>query len=169
MRLIRIVDRISQITGAVSAWVVIPLMLVVIHEVIMRKAFNAPTGWGYDICWMLFAAQFMIGGAFTLMRNGHIRIDIVYGVLSERAKLIYDTAINVVMILPVMALFTWAGILFATDAWMNDERLSTTNWLFPSGPSKTIIPLGFFLLGLQSLAEILRNIITLRKGKQDES
>jgi len=169
MRLIKIVDRISEVTGAISAWLVIPLMLVVIYEVIMRKLFNAPTGWGYDICWMLFAAQFLIGGAFTLLRKGHIRIDILYGTLSERGKQIYDTAIYLIMIFPVMALFTWSGIVFAAEAWMSDERLSTTNWFFPAGPSKTLIPLGFFLLGLQCLVEIIRNLVTLRKGKKDGS
>ena len=117
MKFTRIVDRISEVTGAFSAWLVVPLMLVVIHEVIRRHIFNTPTQWGYDTCWMLFAAQFMIGGAFTLLRKGHIRIDIVYSVLSERAKLIYDTIIAIVIILPPMVLFTWAGTVFAADAW----------------------------------------------------
>jgi len=164
MKLTRIIDRISEWTGAFSAWLVIPLMLVVIHEVVRRHIFNTPTQWGYDTCWMLFAAQFLIGGAFTLLRKGHIRIDIVYSVLSERAKLIYDTLIAIVIILPPMVLFTWAGVVFAADAWMTGEKLSTTNWFFPAGPSKSLIPIGFFLLGLQCLAEILRNISQLKKG-----
>jgi TRAP-type mannitol/chloroaromatic compound transport system permease small subunit len=166
MRIIKIIDKISEWTGAFSAWLVLPLMLVVIHEVVQRHLFNAPTGWGYDTCWMLFAAQFLIGGAFTLLRKGHIRIDIVYGILSNRAKLIYDAVIGIVIILPPMVLFTWAGVVFAADAWMTGEKLSTTNWFFPAGPSKSLIPIGFFLLGLQCLAEIIRNIGEIQKGKQ---
>ena len=166
MRIIKIIDKISEWTGAFSAWLVLPLMLVVIHEVVQRHLLNAPTGWGYDTCWMLFAAQFLIGGAFTLQRQGHIRIDIVYGILSNRAKLIYDAVIAIVIILPPMILFTWAGVVFAADAWMTGEKLSTTNWFFPSGPSKSLIPIGFFLLGLQCLAEIIRNIGEIKKGKQ---
>ncbi len=160
----RFIDRISIYTGSFSAWLVIPLMLVVVHEVFKRYVLNAPTVWGYDVCWMLFAAQFMIGGAFTLLRRGHIRIDIVYETLSERTKLIYDIFIYVIVILPPMILFTWAGLVFAADAWIHAEKLSTTNWFFPAGPSKSLIPIGFFLLALQCLAEILRNINTLRKG-----
>jgi len=166
MRFIRAIDKISEWTGAFSAWLVIPLMLVVIYEVVRRHFFNAPTGWGYDTCWMLFAAQFLIGGAFTLLRKGHIRIDIIYGILSERVKLIYDTIINIVIIFPPMILFSWAGVFFAADAWMSGEKLSTTNWFFPAGPSKSLIPIGFFLLALQCLAEIIRNIRQFQKGEQ---
>ena len=166
MKFIKKIDRISEWTGAFSAWLVIPLMLVVIHEVLRRHLLNTPTRWGYDICWMLFAAQFLIGGAFTLLRRGHIRIDIVYGVLSDRAKLIYDILIYIVVILPPMVLFTWAGVFFAADAWTTGEKLSTTNWFFPAGPSKSLIPIGFFLLSLQCVAEIVRNIKELKKGKQ---
>jgi TRAP-type mannitol/chloroaromatic compound transport system permease small subunit len=166
MRLVRVIDRISQWSGAFSAWLVIPLMLVVMHEVVRRHFLNAPTGWGYDTCWMLYSAQFMLGGAYTLLKKGHIRIDIVYNILSPRGKLIFDTLIYTIFVVVVAGFFTWAGIKFAADAWLSGERLSTTNWFFPSGPSKTLIPLGFLLLGLQGLAEILRNLAILKGGRE---
>jgi len=164
MIVMKIIDKISEWTGAVSAWLVIPLMLVVINEVVTRHFFNSPTVWGYDVCWMLFAAQFLLGGAFTMLRDGHIRIDIVYSTLSDRAKRIYDLLITLIVILPPAALLTWAGIEFAADAFASAEKLSTTNWLFPAGVPKTFIPIGFFLLTLQCVAEILRAIGVLAKG-----
>jgi len=166
MRVLKYIDKISEWTGIFSVWIVIPLMVVVLYEVVMRHFFNAPTGWGYDTCWMLYSAQFMIGGAYTLLHKGHIRIDIVYNILSPRGKLIFDTVLYAVVVLFVMALFTWAGVKFAAYAWTTGEKLSTTNWFFPSGPSKTIIPVAFFLLGLQSLAEFVRNISILMKEKE---
>lgn len=166
MRVLKYIDKISEWTGIFSVWIVIPLMVVVLYEVVMRHFFNAPTGWGYDTCWMLYSAQFMIGGAYTLLHKGHIRIDIVYNILSPRGKLIFDTVLYAVVVLFVMALFTWAGVKFAAYAWSAGEKLSTTNWFFPSGPSKTIIPVAFFLLGLQSLAEFVRNISILMKEKE---
>jgi len=166
MLLVRFIDRISQWTGALSAWLVIPLMVVVMYEVAMRRLLNAPTSWGYDVSWMIFAAQFMIGGAFTHLRNGHIRIDIVYGLLPERSRYIYDFLVNLVVIVPPMILFGWAGILFAAEAYSTAEKLSTTNWFFPAGPPKTLIPVGFFLLALQCLAEIIRTFRQLKKGGQ---
>lgn len=165
MRIIKIIDKISEWTGALSTWIVIPLMLVVIYEVFQRHILNAPTRWGYDVLWMLFSAQFLLGGAFTLLRKGHIRIDIVYGVLSEKAKLIYDIINTLVIILPPTVLLTWAGIVFAGEAWSSGEKLSTSNWFFPAGPSKSLIPIGFFLLALQCVAEVIRNISELKKEK----
>jgi TRAP-type mannitol/chloroaromatic compound transport system permease small subunit len=166
MPFVKTVNRLSEWTGSLSAWLVVPLMLVVLYEVTMRHFFNSPTVWGYDVSWMLFAAQFVLGGAFTHLRNGHIRIDIVYGALSERAKLIYDFLTNLIIIAPPMILFVWAGIIFSAKAYSIDERLSTGTWLFPTGPPKTLIPVGFFLLALQSLAEIVRSYQKLKKGGQ---
>ena len=133
-------------------------------DVFLRHVLNKPTNWGYDVLWMLFSAQFLLGGAFTLLRKGHIRIDIVYGVLSEKAKQIYDIFNTVLVILLPAVLLTWAGILFAAEAWTTGEKLSTTNWFFPSGPSKTLIPIGFFLLSLQCVAEFIKDIHALMKG-----
>jgi TRAP-type mannitol/chloroaromatic compound transport system permease small subunit len=165
MKIVKRIDKISELTGALAAWLVIPLMGVVMIDVFMRHVLNAPTDWGYDVLWMLFSAQFLLGGAFTLLRGGHIRIDIVYGSLSDRAKHIYDIINTLIVILPPAILLTWAGITFAAEAWASGEKLSTTNWFFPAGPSKTLIPIGFFLLSLQCVAEILRNINELKKGK----
>lgn len=166
MPFVKTVDRLSEWTGSLSAWLVIPLILVVLYEVIMRHFFNSPTVWAYDVSWMIFAAQFVLGGAFTHLRKGHIRIDIVYGDLSERGKRIYDFLINLIIIVPPMILFVWAGVIFSAKAYGIDERLSTGTWLFPTGPPKTLIPVGFFLLALQSLAEIVRSYQKLKKGGQ---
>ncbi len=163
MRFIKVIDWLGKWTGAFAAWLSIPLMLVVVNEVVQRHLLNTPSEWGYDVCWMLFSAQFLIGGAYTLLKKGHIRIDIVYTILSDKKKLIYDVFINLIIILPTMIILTWAGVIFAADAWVSGENLSTTNWVFATGPSKSMIPLGFFLLSLQCLAEITRNIIALKK------
>jgi TRAP-type mannitol/chloroaromatic compound transport system permease small subunit len=166
MSLVKLIDKISSWFGGLSAFLVIPLMLVVLYEVTLRKLFNAPTPWTYDVCWMLFAAQFLLGGAFTHLRDGHIRIDIIYTKLSPRAKNLYNLWINIIVILPPMLLLGWTGIEFAREAWITSEKLSTTNWFFPAGPPKTLLPMGFFLLALQCLAEIIRYVDLLRKGSQ---
>lgn len=167
MAFIKFIDRISEWTGGLAAWLIIPLLAAVVYEVIMRHVFNLPTKWGYDTAWMLFAAQFLIGGAYTLLRKGHIRIDIVYNVLSERGKLIHDLLCYLICFLVPSVLFTWAGIHFAAEAWKAGEKLSTTNWFFPAAPPKTLIPVGFFLLALQAIAEFIRAMRALaeRRGK----
>lgn len=166
MKVLSYIDKISEWTGTISAWIIIPLTFVVIYEVVMRHFFNAPTGWGYDTLWMLYGAHFMIGGAYTLLKKKHIRIDIVYNILSPRGKLIFDAIVYAVVIFSIMVLLTWAGIKFAAEAWVTREKLSTTNWFFPSGPSKTVIPVAFFLLSLQSLCELIRTLSSIKKGKE---
>ncbi len=166
MRFVAMIEWISRFTGSVAAWLIIPLLVVVVYEVVARHLFNAPSTWGYDTCWMLFAAQFLMGGAYTLLQKSHIRIDIVYNLLSERGKLIFDLIIYLVVFLVPAVLFTWAGIHFAADAFASDERLSTTNWFFPSGPPKSLIPIGFFLLVLQCIAEIIRSIKDLAERRE---
>jgi len=165
MKIIEYIDKISGWTGIIASWIIIPLTFFVVYEVVMRHFFNAPTGWGYDTLWMLYSVQFMIGGAYTLLKKGHVRIDIVYNTLSSRGKLIFDSIVYAIVFFLIMMLFAWAGVRFAAEAWATKEKLSTTNWFFPSGPIKTIIPIAFFLLSLQSLAEIVRNILALKKGK----
>ncbi len=166
MKIVKAIDKISEWTGELAAWLVIPLVAVVIIDVFDRHVLNAPTKWGYDVLWMLYSAQFLIGGAFTLLRQGHIRIDIVYGILSDRQKKIYDLINCLVVILPPAALLSWAGFKYAAAAWASGEKLSTTNWFFPAAPSKSLIFIGFFLLALQCVAEILRNLNELKKGTQ---
>ena len=166
MKALKVVDRISEWTGSLSAWIIIPLTAVVIYEVVARHFFNAPTGWGYDTCWMLYGAQFMIGGAYTLLRKGHIRIDIVYNILSPRRKQVFDAIVYVGVFLFTMVLFTWAGVKYAADAWISGEKLSTTNWFFPSGPIKAVIPISFFLVSLQTLAEVIRTLTSFSERKK---
>jgi|WetSurMetagenome_2_1015567.scaffolds.fasta_scaffold18259_2 TRAP-type mannitol/chloroaromatic compound transport system permease small subunit len=164
MKWIKYIDRISERTGRAAAWLVVPLTLLVTYEVVMRDFFNQPSNWGYDVCWMIFGLQFMIGGAYTLLHKGHVRIDIVYNVLPPRAQKIFDSVVYIVFFLFVTIVFTWAGIKFAADAWMSGEYLSTSTWKFPSAPIKTVIPVAYFLLSLQSLAELIRCLSSLRKG-----
>jgi TRAP-type mannitol/chloroaromatic compound transport system permease small subunit len=168
MKWIQYIDRISEWTGTAAAWLVLPLTLLVTYEVVMRDFFNQPSNWGYDVCWMLYSLSFMIGGAYTLLRKGHVRIDIVYNVMPPRMKSVFDSVVYLVFFLFVTIVFTWAGIQFAADAWMSGEYLSTSTWKFPSAPIKTVIPVGFFLLGLQSLAELIRSLSNFRKGGPKE-
>jgi TRAP-type mannitol/chloroaromatic compound transport system permease small subunit len=166
MKVVKWINDINEKTGSISAWIIIPLIFIVVYEVVMRHFFNAPTGWGYDTLWMLYSAQFMLGGAYTLLKKAHVRIDIVYNLLSPRGKLIFDAMVYSFVIFGTMILLTWAGIKFAKEAWITGEKLSTTNWFFPSGPSKTVIPVALFLVSLQSLADLIRIISELKKRKE---
>lgn len=164
MNFIHFIDRLSEKAGSFAAWLVVPLMLIVVYEVIVRHVFNSPTIWTYDMLWMLYSMNFLLGGAFTLLKKGHIRIDIIHEKLSPRSKLIFDLIVYAIIFCIPCAILTWVSVEYAWDAWASRENLSTTSWAFRAGPIKTVMPIAFFLLGLQSVAEVVRNIFALRQG-----
>lgn len=166
MRIVKYIDAISHWTGIIAAWLVVPLTAVVVYEVVLRHFFNNPTRWVYDTSWMLYSALFMLGGAYTLLHRRHVRIDLVYRLLSPRGRAVFDLVCFGVILVPVMVLLTRQGIRYAAMAWSVDERLSTSMWLFPSGPVKSLIPVGFFLLGLQGVAELIRTIVVAVRGEE---
>jgi TRAP-type mannitol/chloroaromatic compound transport system permease small subunit len=107
-----------------------------VFEVIIRHFFNEPTIWTYDTLWMLYSVNFLLGGAFTLLHKGHIRIDIIHNTLSPKTKLIFDAAIYGIVFFVPAAILTWISAEYAWDSWATGERLSTTSWAFPAGPIK---------------------------------
>jgi len=164
MNFLHFVDRLSEKVGSFAAWLVVPLMLIVVYEVIVRHVFNSPTIWTYDTLWMLYSMNFLLGGAFTLLKKGHIRIDIIHDTLSPRTKLIFDLIVYAFIFCVPCAILTWVSVEYAWDAWASRENLSTTSWVFRAGPIKTVMPIAFFILALQSIAEVVRNIFALRQG-----
>lgn len=164
MRVVEIIDRISKWTGLIVAWLIVPLTVVVVYEVALRHILNAPTSWSYDVSWMLYSTLFMLGGAYTLWLDKHVRIDILYRAIPEKGKVIFDLIFYLVIFLPTMVILTWQGTKYAHEAWLIGERLSTSMWRFPSGPIKTVIPLGFFLMVLQGIAETIRRVLVIVKG-----
>jgi len=166
MRILDLIEKINAHAGLFAAWLVIPLNAVVVYEVVIRYVFNNPTDWVYDTAWMLFSAVFLLGGAFTMIEKRHVRIDIIYGALPKKAQLWCDMFFFGVVLIPVLAILTWKGYQFAKLAWMTGENLSTTLWVFPAGPSKTLIPVGFGLLLLQGFIELLKTLGEIR-GKRE--
>lgn len=166
MKFVKFVDTLSEKFGSFGAWLVLPLMVIVVYEVVVRHVFNSPTLWTYDTLWMLYSVNFLLGGGFTLWKKGHIRIDIIYDTFSERTKLIFDMVIYALIFFVPCAILTWISSEYAWESWVTKENLSTTSWIFPAGPIKTVMPIGFLLLTLQSFAEVIRNIVSLRQEVQ---
>lgn len=167
IKLMNFIDNLSEWIGVIISWIIIPLTAVVIYEILLRYVFNNPTGWVYDTVWMLCSVLVLIGGPYTLLHKGHVRIDVIYSrFFTIRGQIIFDIIFFVVIFIPVMTLFTVKGIQYAIRAWTTGETLSTSVWNFPVGPIKTVIPVSFLLMGLQGIAELIRNFIALKKGKR---
>src|SRR5688572_11166461 len=105
IRIVRAIDRFTDVTGTCVAWLNIPLVLVVSYEVISRYAFGAPTIWSYDLTYMLYGAIFMLGAAYTLHKGAHIRTDFFFERWSIRTRGMIDSIAYLVFFFPSLVLF----------------------------------------------------------------
>jgi TRAP-type mannitol/chloroaromatic compound transport system permease small subunit len=158
------VDRISTFAGQAFAWLIVALTALICFEVFSRYVLNSPNAWAFDVQIMMYGALFMMAGAYTLSKNGHVRGDILYGFFKPRTQAFFDLLLYGVFFLPGVIALAWAGYSFAGESWAIREHSSITADGPPLYPFKTIIPVAGVLLLLQGLVEILRCIVCLRDG-----
>lgn len=158
------VDSISMWLGKAFAWFVILLVLVVSYDVIATKFFSASVGWAYDFSIILYGTLFMMGGAYALARNAHVRGDIFYRRWPVRWQARVDLLLYVVFFFPGMLALVSVGAQWAALSWQINELSSQSARQIPIYPFKTVIPVAAFFLTLQGVAETVRCIQALRTG-----
>ncbi|HYF59514.1 MAG TPA: TRAP transporter small permease subunit [Burkholderiaceae bacterium] len=159
------VDRVSTFAGQLFAWLIVGLTLLICWEVFSRYVLNEPHAWAFDAQMMMYGALFMMAGAYTLSKNGHVRGDILYGFFEPRTQAFFDLVLYLVFFLPGIVALAWAGYTFAGESWAIREHSSITADGPPLYPIKTIIPIAGVLLLLQGIVEILRCIVCLKTGE----
>lgn len=157
------VDRLSTWVGKAAAWMAVGLTLLVTWEVFSRYVLNRPHGWVLDAQIMMYGALFMLAGAYTLSKNGHVRGDVLYGFFRPRTQAAIDLALYFVFFLPGVIAMTWAGWTFAQESLAIRETTFNADPL-PVYPFKFVIPVAGAFLLLQGLVEIVRCVICLREG-----
>jgi TRAP-type mannitol/chloroaromatic compound transport system permease small subunit len=141
------------------------LMLVICAEVFKRYILNAPTAWIYDLSNIVYGTLFMMGGAYTLAQNGHVRGDFLYSSMKPRTQAALDLALYFVFFIPGILALVYAGYEYAGDSWRIAEHSNTTADGPPVYHFKTVIPVAGALMMLQGLAEIVRCIACLQTGE----
>jgi TRAP-type mannitol/chloroaromatic compound transport system permease small subunit len=160
-----IIDKISTFVGKTFSWFIVSLTLLITYEIFSRYALNEPHPWAFDVMLMMYGALFMMSGAYTLSRNGHVRGDVLYGFFPPRAQAALDLTLYIVFFLPGVVALCWAGYIYAADSWRILEHSSITAEGPPIYPFKTVIPVaGAFLLA-QGIVEMIRCVICLKEGK----
>ena len=157
------VDRFSTWIGKASAWTAVGLTLLITWEVFSRYALNKPHAWVLDAQIMLYGTLFMMAGAYTLAKNGHVRGDVLYGFFRPRTQATIDLLLYIVFFLPGIVALTWAGWTFANESLAIREQTFNADPL-PVYPFKFIVPIAGAVLLLQGLVEIARCVICLRTG-----
>jgi len=154
--LVRVIERLTGSAGLLVAWVVFPLILASVYEVFARYAFNAPTIWAFELGYMAMGIHAVIGAAFALRERAHIRIDIIYTRFSDKTKAIIDTAGYLVLFMPVICWVSLGLWDYWMEAFIKNEHSGQSAWNPIIWPFRLSFFLGFFLLALQGLAELIK-------------
>jgi len=162
---IQAIETISNWSGIVTAWLIIPMTIAVTWEVVARHFFRAPTIWAFDVTYMLYGTHFMLGTAYTLMRIGHVRTDMLYQGWSVRRQNIIDAIGYLFFFFPAMIFFFYFGWQEASHAWAIGETSDASPWRPIVYPFKTVIPLTALLLLVQGIAELLKSLYAIRTGR----
>ncbi len=165
-RFVRTVESLTEGIGFLAALVVIPLVLATCYEVFARYVFGAPTIWAFELGYTLMGVHFLLGGALTLKRQGHVRIDLIYGQLSERHKALVDLTLYLFLVLPALVLVCWWLMDYALAAYASGETSGQSAWNPPIWPFRAIIAASFVLLALQVAAECLKCLAVLQGRRE---
>ena len=164
-RLLFFIDAISTWVGKTFAWCIVALTLAMTYEVCARYGFGAPTEWAFDASYMLYGALFMMAGAYTVARNGHVRGDFLYRAWRPRTQATSDLILYFLFFFPGILAFIYAGYGYTKMSWMMNEHSSAS----PNGPPvyhfKALIPITGVLMLLQGLAEVARCVMCIVTGQ----
>jgi len=166
MRALKYIDKFSEWIAAPVIWFALGLAIVIVIDVVMRYLFNAPTVWAYEISWMLFSGEWLLGFAYAYREGAHVRVDFLFNLLPPRVKAIFDAFFFLLLLLPLCFAAVRYGIDWVAYSWAIGEKSALTMWAPPVYPIKTLMVVGFFFLGLQGLAIFIRNLIIAIKGRE---
>ena len=173
----RVIDAFNELIGKLIRWLVLATVLISAVNAIVRKAFNIGSNAYLEVQWYLFAAVFMLGAGYAFLRNAHVRIDFISSKLSKRTNAIIDILGIVVFVVPLCLILITLSWPFFVNAWNTGEMSSNAGGLI-RWPVYLLVPVGFAILLVQSLSELVKRIAFLRglipepisveSGKSDE-
>lgn len=162
--IVKRIDWISQKVGSVTSWLLLLIVGLSCYEVFTRRFLGKPTIWTHEILGYIFCASILLTMGYTQLHKNHANIDIVYDMLSRRTKAMVDVFTLLVFALFFTLVMLIDGSIFAYTSWAMQERTpSAFNGIVY--PAKTLIPVGFALLLLQVVADLIRNVYFLVKGE----
>ena len=163
-KILLFVDKLSTWVGQAFSFFIVALTLHVTWEVFSRYVLDAPRAWALDAMIMMYGTLFMMAGAYTLAKNGHVRGDVIYGFLTPRTQAALDLTLYIVFFIPGVVAFVWAGYTYAAESWAINEHSNITADGPPIYPFKTVIPLAGAFILVQGIVEIIRCVICIKQG-----
>ena len=156
-----LIDWVNDRLGVVANWLVLAAGLISAGNAMSRYAYDLSSNAWLEIQWYLFAGMVMLGASHTLKVNEHVRVDILYTHLSERGKEWLDLVGTAVFLVPSMLVIAWYSIPFFELSWHTQEISGNAGGLI-RWPVKILVPVGFTLVALQGVSEIIKRVASLR-------
>jgi TRAP-type mannitol/chloroaromatic compound transport system permease small subunit len=164
-KLLLTIDKISTFVGQFFSWLIVALTVLISWEVFSRYALDNPHSWAFDVMIIMYGTLFMMAGAYTLAKAGHVRGDVLYGFFEPRTQATIDLILFIVFFIPGVFALTYAGYFYAAESWAIREHSTITAEGPPLYPFNTMLPLaGAFLLA-QGIVEIIRCVICIKQGE----
>ncbi len=165
-KFLKAIDRTNELLGKTISFLIIPLIIVIIYEIVLRYVFNNPTIWAFEVSQMIYGAYVILAGGFLQQRGGHVNVDLLYNRFTPRTKAIID-------LFTWLAFFAFSGTILVKGwdlAWDSFVYRETGATVFnpPIYPIKMMIPLGALLLLLQGLTKYILAIRTAITGKEEK-
>jgi TRAP-type mannitol/chloroaromatic compound transport system permease small subunit len=157
----RVIDAINRWIGRHVSWLILVAVVISAGNAVIRKIFDTSSNAWLELQWQLFGAVFMLAAAYTLLVNEHVRIDVINANLSKRTRDWIDLLGHALFLMPLCLLLLYDGVPFFWQSFVGNEQSSNAGGLVV-WPSKLLLPLGFFLLALQGISEIVKRIAIMR-------
>jgi len=164
VRYIDFADRVSAWFGKVFAWLILLMAFGVGYEVLVRYAFRAPTVWAFDVSYIMYGTLFMMGGAYTLSRDGHVRGDFVYRLWKPRTQARVELVLYFFFFFPGVTALVVTGWKYASRSWGYMEVSSNSPAGIPIFQFKAVLVAAGLLLFIQGIAQVFRCILCIREG-----
>ncbi len=167
------IDSLSAWVGKAFSWCILVLTFATCYEVFVRYVLRDPTAWAFDMSYIMYGALFMMAGAYTLSRNGHVRGDVIYRLWPPRIQATLEFVLYFFFFFPGILALIYAGIDYASESWSylpygpqgpRGEVSINSPAGVPVSPLKTLLPLAAFMLLLQGIAEAIRCVMCMRTG-----
>jgi TRAP-type mannitol/chloroaromatic compound transport system permease small subunit len=160
LRISALIDALNERIGKTAYWLVLVAVLISAGNAIVRKLFNMSSNAFLEAQWYLFSAVFLLCAGFTLLRNEHVRIDVIAGRLSPRAQAWIDVLGTIFFLMPIALLFIWLSWPVFVRTFTHGE-ISTNAGGLMIWPARLLVPIGFTLLALQGFSELVKRIAFL--------
>ena len=161
LALSRAIDALSERIGRLIYWLILAVVLISAANATVRKLFNYSSNAYLEIQWYLFSVIFLFSAGYVLLHNGHVRIDIISGRLSARTQNWIDIVGIVLFLFPMSVTIMWLSWPLFMDSYTRNEVSTNAGGLL-IWPARLLVPIGFFLLIVQAISELIKRVAFLR-------